>query len=105
MNVLNTLIYFYKIQFLQTSNRLLHSLTTMERHLQLDGARGLLGVHCDVIGMLKAQEDTRALLPSGLEKNIRVLQLCNCCVNVDLRFTKLCAFVNTVKLGYNELGC
>ena len=65
------------IQFLQTSNRLLNSLTTMERHHQLDGARGLLEVYCDVVGMLKAQEDTRALLPPGLEKNIRVLQLVN----------------------------
>ena len=49
----------------------------MERHHQLDGARGLLEVYCDVVGMLKAQEDTRALLPPGLEKNIRVLQLVN----------------------------
>ncbi len=47
----------------------------MERHHQLVGAQGLLEVYCEVVTMLKAQEDTRALLPPGLEKNIRVLQL------------------------------
>ena len=67
---LSSIIFFF--QFLQTANRLLHQLPNMERHYQLEGVKGLLQVFCDVVAMLKNQEDTRAMLPSGLTKNVQV---------------------------------
>jgi hypothetical protein len=67
--------YFF-FQFLQTANRLLHQLPSMERHYQVEGVKGLLQVFCDVVAMLKNQEDTRAMLPSGLAKNVQVNVVC-----------------------------
>ena len=43
----------------------------MERHYQLEGVKGLLQVFCNVVAMLKNQEETRAMLPSGLKKNVQ----------------------------------
>jgi hypothetical protein len=59
-------------QFLITSLRLLETMPTMEKHLQLEGARGLLEVLSEVLAMLKSMEDSSFRITSGLTKNLKV---------------------------------
>jgi len=72
MFTISQLWFLMTFQFLITSLRLLETMPTMEKHLQLEGARGLLEVLSEVLAMLKSMEDSSFRITSGLTKNLKV---------------------------------